>query len=341
MNNKLQCIVTDGQGIDNLLLAEKPEPPALSDNDVLIEVKAVSLNYRDLLVAKGLYGGAYDPPIIACSDMSGTVLETGSNVTNLKPGDKVINSSFHTWLSGKMNSEKIRKFVGGLGVDGVLIKKLVYPASALVKMPEYMSFEEGSTLTIAGLTAWAAVMTHGKVQPDEWLLVHGTGGVSIFAAQIAINAGAKVIMTTSNETKGKLVKEKLGIKHIINYKNEDWPRQVREITDGAGVDVVVDIAGGETLARSIKACNYSARIGVIGILDDTYSKFKLFDVITKQISLRGIFMESTEELNTLARFCEKNQLQPWIDKVFPFDKTVEAYKYLESQKHIGKVLIGL
>ncbi len=255
MNNKLQCIVTDGQGIDNLALAEKPEPAALSDNDVLVEVKAVSLNYRDLLVAKGLYGGAYDPPIIACSDMSGTVLETGSNLTNLKPGDKVINSPFRSWLSGKMNSEKIRKFVGGLGVDGVLIEKLVYPAPALVKMPEHMSFEEGSTLTIAGLTAWAAVMTHGKVQPGEWVLVHGTGGVSIFGAQLAKMAGAKVILTTSSEQKAELVKEKLGIKHIINYKNEEWPKQVRDITDGAGVDAVVEIAGGETLARSIQACN--------------------------------------------------------------------------------------
>jgi len=273
--------------------------------------------------------------------MAGTILETGSKVTSLKPGDKVINSPFHTWLSGKMTSRTIRTFVGGLGVDGVLIEKLVYPASALVKMPEHLSFEEGSTLTIAGLTAWSAVMTHGKVQPGEWVLVHGTGGVSIFGAQIAINAGAKVVMTTSNETKGKLVKEKLGINHIINYKNEDWPKQVRDITDGAGVDVVVEIAGGQTLARSIKACNYSARIGIIGILDDTYSKFKLFDVITKQITLQGIFMESTEELNALARFCEKNQLQPWIDKLFPLEKTIEAYKYLESQKHIGKVVIEL
>ena len=341
MNNKLQCIVTDGQGIDNLKLVEKPEAAALSDSDVLVEVKAVSLNYRDLLVAKGVYGGAYDPPIIACSDMSGTVLEVGKKVTSLRAADKVINSPFRSWLTGKMDSRIIRTFVGGLGVDGVLIKKLVYPASALVKMPEHLSFEEGSTLTIAGLTAWAAVMTHGKVQPGEWVLVHGTGGVSIFGAQIAKEAGAKVILTTSSDQKAELVKEKLGIKHIVDYRNEDWPKQVREITDGAGVDVVVEIAGGATLARSIKACNYSARIGIIGILDDTYSKFKLFDVITKQISLRGMFMESTEELNRLARFCEKHQLQPWIDKVFPFDKTIEAYKYLESQKHIGKVVIGL
>jgi len=337
----IKSFVTDGKGINNLALVEKPEPSSLSDNEVFIEVKAVSLNYRDLLVAKGLYGGACEPPIIACSDMSGTVLEAGSTVTNLKPGDKVINSPFRSWLSGKMDSQKIRTFVGGLGVDGVLIEKLVYPASALVKMPEHMSFEEGSTLTIAGLTAWSAVMTYGKVQPGEWVLVHGTGGVSIFAAQIAKNAGARVILTTSSDPKAERVKEKLGVKYIIDYRSEDWPRQVYDITDGAGVDVVVEIAGGETLARSIKACNYSARIGIIGILDDTYSKFKLFDVITKQITLQGIFMESTEELNALARFCEKKQLHPWIDKLFPFDKTVEAYKYLESQKHIGKVVIGL
>lgn len=184
-------------------------------------------------------------------------------------------------------------------------------------------------------------MTHGEVQPGEWVLVHGTGGVSIFGAQIAKNAGARVILTTSSDQKAELVKEKLGIKHIVDYRLEDWPEQVRDITDGAGVDVVVEIAGGETLARSIAACNYSARIGVIGILDDTFGKFKLFDVIRKQITLRGIFMESTEELNALARFCEKHQLSPWIDKLFSFDKTIEAYKYLESQKHIGKVLIGL
>ena len=341
MNNKLQCIVTDGQGLDNLKLVEKPEAAVLSDNDVLVEVKAVSLNYRDLLVAKGLYGGAYEPPIIACSDMSGIVLETASTVTDLKPGDKVINSPFRSWLSGKMNSQKIRTFVGGLDVNGVLIEKLIYPASALVKIPEHMSFEEGSTLTIAGLTAWAAVMTHGKVHPGEWLLVHGTGGVSIFGAQIAKKAGAKVILTTSSDQKGELVKEKLGIKHIVDYRNKDWPKQVLDITDGAGVDVVVEIAGGDTLARSIRACNYSARIGIIGILDDIYSKIKLFDVIVKQITLRGIFMESTEELNRLAKFSEKHQLHPWIDKVFTLEKTVEAYKYLESQKHIGKVLIGL
>ncbi len=158
---------------------------------------------------------------------------------------------------------------------------------------------------------------------------------------IAKKAGAKVILTTSSDQKGELVKEKLGIKHIVDYRNKDWPKQVLDITDGAGVDVVVEIAGGDTLARSIRACNYSARIGIIGILDDTYSKFKLFDVIVKQITLRGIFMESTEELNRLARFSEKNQLHPWIDKVFTLEKTVEAYKYLESQKHIGKVLIGL
>lgn len=337
----VKSFVTDGRGIDNLALVEKPEAAALSDNDVLVEVKAVSLNYRDLLVAKGVYGGAYDPPIIACSDMSGTVLEVGKKVTSLRAADKVINSPFRSWLSGKMDSQKTRTFVGGPGVDGVLTRKLIYPASALVKIPEHMSFEEGSTLTIAGLTAWAAVITHGKVQPGEWVLVHGTGGVSIFGAQLAKMAGAKVILTTSSDKKAKLVKEKLGVEHIIDYRNEDWPKQVLDITDGAGVDVVVEIAGGETLARSIKACNYSARIGIIGILDDIYSKIKLADVFRKQITLRGIFMESTAELNALARFSEKHQLQPWIDKVFIFDKTIEAYKYLESQKHIGKVLIGL
>jgi NADPH:quinone reductase-like Zn-dependent oxidoreductase len=273
--------------------------------------------------------------------MAGVVLKTAADVKSFRIGDKVVNHPFRHWPAGKMNSNWIHTMVGGISVDGVLIEKLVYPAEALVKMPVHMTFEEGSTLTIAGLTAWAAVVTHGKTQPGEWVLVHGTGGVSIFAAQIAKLIGANVILTSSKEEKAQLVKDRIGIDATVNYKNEDWPKQVREITSGNGVDVVVDTGGGDILTKSILAAGYSSRIALIGNIADRSTSFKLFDVIRRQITLRGIFMESCEELTAFATACEASKLHPWIDKVFPFDEALDAFRHLESQNHIGKVVIKL
>jgi NADPH:quinone reductase-like Zn-dependent oxidoreductase len=273
--------------------------------------------------------------------MAGVVLKTAADVTAFKIGDKVVNHPFRHWPAGKMNSHWIHTMVGGIGVDGVLIEQLVYPTEALVKMPVHMSFEEGSTLTIAGLTAWAAVVTHGKTKPGEWVLVHGTGGVAILAAQIAKLLNAKVILTSSKEEKAQLVKARIGIEATVNYKNEDWPKQVRDITGGNGADVVVDTAGGEVLTKSIMAAGYSSRIAIIGNIADRSTSFKLFDVVRRQITLRGIFMESCEELTAFAAACEASKLHPWIDKVFSFDEAVDAFKHLESQKHIGKVVIKL
>lgn len=334
-----RCLLTDGRSLDSLKFGERELPKELSPGEVQVEVRSVSLNYRDLMVARGEYGGQYDPPIIAGTDMSGVINKVAEDVKIFKVGDKVINHPFRCWPSGKMDSKRIRTMIGGLGVDGVLAEHLNYPAEALVKLPSHMSFEEGSTLPIAGLTAWAAVVTYGKTQPGEWVLVHGTGGVSIFAVQIAKSIGARVILTSSKEDKARLVKDKIGIEATVNYKNDDWPKQVREITGGNGVDVVVDTAGGDILTKSISAAGYSSRIAVVGNIADKFASFKLFDVVRRQITLRGIFMESCEELKVFADACEASKLHPWIDKVFSFDDAAEAFRHLESQKHIGKVVI--
>ena len=336
-----KCILTDCRGIDRLQFSERPAPNELKSGEVLVEVHAVSLNYRDLMVARGDYGGVNEPPIIAGTDFAGAVIKTAADVKTHKVGDKVLNHPFRFWPAGKLNSNWIRTMIGGLGVDGILTEHLVYPAEALVRMPSHMSFEEASTLPIAGLTAWAAVVTHGKTQPGEWVLTHGTGGVSIFAAQIAKSIGAKVIMSTSKEEKIKEVKKRIEIDAFVNYNTEDWPKQVREITGGNGVDVVIDTAGGDVLTKSILAAGYSSRIAIIGNIADRQTGFKLFDVVRRQISLRGIFMESCQELQSFARACETIKLKPCIDKAFPFEKSVDAYRHLDSQKHIGKVVIRL
>ncbi len=328
-------------GQDGLCHADIPEPDDPGSNEVLIEVKAVSLNYRDLLVARGKYGKAPPEPFIAGSDMAGTVLKVGCDVTRFREGTAVLNAPFKHWPAGKINGDWMQSLIGGAGVNGILAERVCFPADALVPMPSHFSFHEGATLPIAGLTAWAGVMTHGQVKPGERVLLHGTGGVSIFAAQIARIAGAQVIMTTSSEEKAEVVKERFGVSETFDYRDESWPKQVRAYTDGRGVDLVVDVAGGQTFTQSLKACALNARISLIGILDGYESVLNPFDIIGRQIQIRGIYMESAQELAALARACEIAQLKPCIDRVFSLDHTLEAYEYLESQQHIGKIVIGM
>lgn len=335
----MRCFLTDSKGLDSIKLSERPSPTVRNDLDVLVQVKACSLNYRDLMIAKGEYGPAKDQAFIPLSDMSGVVLEIGKGVSELKKGDRVLNSPFRHYPAGKLKSSWARTFIGGMGVDGVLTEEIVYPADALIKIPSHLDFPEASTLTIAGLTAWSAVITHGKTKPGEWVLLQGTGGVSLFAAQLAHAIGAKTIMTTSSEEKAKFVKEKFGVNATVNYKEADWPQKVVDVTQGCGVDVVVDVAGGETLALSLKTCNYGARVAVIGVLSGQQTTIQIRDLLKHHVQMKGIFMESTEELRAFVKAMDALKIKPQVDKIFPFEKALEAYKYFESQKHVGKVVI--
>lgn len=335
----MKYYLVNGNGIDTLQLVEKPSPGNLGENDALVEAKAWSLNYRDLLVAKGEYGKKETNAFIPLSDMAGVVKAVGQNVTELKPGDRVLNAPFRRYPAGNMCSSWARTFVGAMGVDGVLAEQVIYPADSLVKIPEHLDFKEAATFTIAGLTAWSAVMTHGKTLPGEWVLMHGTGGVSIFAAQLAKAIGAKTIMTTSSKEKAEYVKKNFGISATVDYRDSDWTDQVKAITQGNGVDVIVDVAGGDILAQSLRICNYGARVGVVGVLSGQDSNIHVRDLLYRQIQVRGIFMDSTEQLRALMRAAAALNLKPAIDKVFPFEQVKEAYYYLEAQKHIGKVVI--
>lgn len=335
--------LVDGKGIDSIRLAEKSAPANLNDNDVLVDAKAWSLNYRDLMIAKGQYQykTQSQTPCIPLSDMAGIVKAVGKNVTEFKPGDRVLNAPFRHYPAGKMRSNWARTFIGGMGIDGVLAEQIVYPTDSLVKIPTHLDFAEAATFAIAGLTAWAAIVTHGRTQPGEWVLLQGTGGVSIFAAQLAKAMGARTIMTTSSPEKAEFVKKHFGIDATVNYRDGNWAAQVKELTEGVGVDVVVDVAGGEILSQSLHICNYGARVGVIGILSGTDSNIHIRDLLSHQVQIRGIFMESTEELRALMRAVDYLKLKPCIDKAFPFDQAKEAYHYLESQKHVGKVVINI
>lgn len=339
----MKYYLVDGKGIDTLQLSEKPLTINLCDDEVLVDAKAWSLNYRDLMVAKGQYQYKNQEykPFIPLSDMAGIVKAVGKHVTELKPGDRVLNAPFRHYPAGTLSSSWARTFVGGTGVDGVLAEQVIYPADSLVKIPDHLDFKEASTFTIAGLTAWSAIVTHGKTLPGEWVLLQGTGGVSIFAAQLAKAMGARTIMTTSSKEKAEFVKKTFGVTATVNYQDSNWTDQVKEITQGAGVDVIVDVAGGDVLAQSLRICNYGARVGVIGILSGTDSNIHIRDLLSHQVQIRGIFMESTAELRRLMRAVDTLKLKPAIDKTFPFLQAKDAYHHLESQQHIGKVVITL
>ncbi len=336
----MKCLITDSQEIDSLKIEERPAPGTPGACEVLVEVKAVSLNYRDILAASGQYGAKPALPFIVGSDMAGKVLEVGKEVSDLKPGDRVLNAPFKFWPAGKLKSSWAKTFIGANGVDGVLCQQVLYPASSLVKVPEHLSYVEASTLPIAGLTAWSAVVTHGHTRPGDWILLQGTGGVSIFAAQIAEKLGARTIMTTSNAEKSRLVKEKFGVHATLDYRDAGWAEKVRALAEGQGVHLVVEVAG-DSLAESIRSCRSYGRVALIGILGGAESNVNVVDIFRRQITVRGIYMESAQELQDLARAMEAWGLKPCVDKVFSFEESKDAYKYVKAQKHIGKVVVSL
>lgn len=326
---------------NQLCSADLPEPGDPGPGEALVRVRAVSLNYRDLMVARGRYGKPCEGRFIAGSDMAGDVLKTGTGVSGIRPGDRVVNAPFLRWPAGRLTPDRMKTLVGAGGVDGVLCEQVLYPTDALVSMPSHFSFHEGATLPIAGLTAWASVVSQGHLKAGEWVLLHGTGGVSVFVAQIAKLTGAQALLTTSSEEKARRMKDEFGVHEAFDYRDEGWPDQVRSFTGGAGVDLVVDVAGGQTLSRSLKACALHARISLVGILDGFETRLNPFDIIGRQIQVRGIYTSSTEDLRDLARACESSGLRPCIDRVFPFDEVPAAYDYLESQRHIGKIVCAL
>lgn len=327
---------------DNLLRpADLPEPDEPGPGEALVRVRSVSLNYRDLLVARGRYGKPFEGTFVAGSDMAGEVLKTGSDVKDLRPGDRVVNAPFLRWPAGRLTPDRMKTLVGAGGVDGVLCEEVLYPADALVPMPSHFSYHEGATLPIAGLTAWASVVSQGHLRAGEWVLLHGTGGVSVFAAQLAQIMGARALLTTSSEEKAGRMKEEFGVLETFDYRDEGWPEQVRSFTGGAGVDLVVDVAGGQTFAKSLKACALHARVSLVGILDGFETRLNPFDIIGRQIQVRGIYTSSTDDLHDMVRACEASKLRPCIDRVFSFDEVPAAYDYLESQRHLGKIVCAL
>jgi NADPH:quinone reductase-like Zn-dependent oxidoreductase len=325
-------------GIDALRLSERREPTP-RHGQAVVKVKAVSLNYRDLLVVKGAYSRNLPSPLVPCSDCSGEVVAVGGGVSRVSVGDRVAAIFMQTWLEGALTEQKAKSALGG-AIDGVLAEYIALDADGLVRIPDHLSYEEAATLPCAAVTAWHALVTEGRVKAGDAVLVLGTGGVSIFALQFAGLLGARVLVTSSSDA--KLVRARqLGASDTINYRTvPEWDERVRELTGGVGVDHVVEVGGAGTLSRSLRAVKTGGTISFIGVLAGQ-ADVSLLPIIMKQIRLQGIYVGSREMFEAMNRAIALHAVKPVIDRVFPFEQAREALAYLERGAHLGKVCIRL
>ena len=326
-------------GVDAMMLVEKPVP-APGPGQVLVKLKAVTINYRDLLTVKGGYGSRQKFPLVPLSDGAGVVESVGAGVTSFKVGDRVTGSFFEGWLGGEPSEEKMRSNLGG-ALDGVLCEYRVWPAAALVRTPDHLGDAEAASLPCAGLTAWSAVIKLGNIRSGQTVLTQGTGGVSIFALQFAKMSGARVIATSSSEAKIERLKA-LGADFTLNYKNTpDWGKKARELT-GQGVDLVVEVGGVGTLNESIRATRIGGSIAFIGVLaGPPLSDLRLPLMVMQQQRLQGVTVGSVEDLQALADAITVNGMKPVIDRTFRFDQAKEAFTHMATGAHFGKVAIEI
>jgi len=319
------------------------DTPRPGPGQVLIEMKAWSLNYRDLSMPRGGYPGndkvLRAPPFVPVSDGAGEVLEVGKGVTGFAPGDRVVTSFFQSWVDGELTAEGKKSALGG-ALDGVLAERVVLDQEGCVAAPPSLSFEQAATLPCAGVTAWAALTGAGS-RAGQNLLLLGTGGVSIFGLQLAKAMGVRVIITSSSSEKLERARA-LGAKETINYVDRpDWDARVLELTAGVGVDHVLEVGGAGTLERSLRACRISGTVSLVGLLSGAPEQNPSpMDVMFKRLTLRGIYVGSRRMLEELCRAVEVNGLFPVIDRVFPFDEVQESFRYLKSGRHFGKVVIS-
>ncbi len=328
--------IHEANGPGSLTLDDLPEPEA-APGQVVVRVRATSLNYRDLLVIKGLYSRNLPLPLVPLSDGAGEVAAVGPGVTRFQPGDRVAGCFFSRWDDGQLIDRAAKSALGG-AVDGMLAERVALPESGLVKVPDHLTDEEASTLPCAALTAWHALMEGGGLKAGQSVLVQGTGGVSLFALQFARMAGARVIATSSSDAKLARVRE-LGASDGINYKTTpDWDVAARNLTEGQGVDHIVEVGGAGTLPRSMKAVRLGGHIALIGVLTGG-GQVDPMPLLMKNIRLQGIYVGSRAMFENMNRAIALHKLKPVIDRVFPFDQAVAAYQHLESGTHFGKVVI--
>jgi NADPH:quinone reductase-like Zn-dependent oxidoreductase len=337
MENKMKAWQLKDFGLHNLKLGEAPTPEPLP-GELLVKVGAVSLNFRDKAIVDGIYEPHLVPEdLIPVSDAAGTVVAVGDGVTRFKVGDRVNSHLYSRWLDGAPGPDE-PAYCFGMPLAGGLADYMIIHQDSAVRAPAGMSDEEASTLPIAALTAWYSLMDVGHLQPGQTVLVQGTGGVSIFAAQIAAAHGARVIATSSSDANLAKVKA-LGVSDGVNYRTyPDWEKKVLELTGGKGVDVTIDVAGGDGLNKSVLATKAAGVIAQVGFLTGQTTQLQLMPLIFRQTTIRGIAVAPRTSFDRMNPFLDQHGIRPVIDKVYAFDEAIQAYEHL-ARGPFGKVVI--
>jgi len=323
------------EGFDALTIVER-KAKDVGPDDVRVRVRAVSLNFRDLMVARRAQ--TMKAPIVPASDGAGEVIAVGSAVTRLAVGDRVAASFFPTWVDGDLSDAHHAAALGGQ-VDGMLAEEVVLPERAWVRVPAHLSFEEAATLPCAGVTAYNALFEAATLRAGDTVLVQGTGGVSIYALQLAKVAGARVIVTSQSAEKRAKAKA-LGADHVIDYKETPaWGEVARAWTGGRGVDVAVEVGGPGTFDQSVASLRYGGTMSLLGVLTGTKGEVNTYAIFHKAIRVAGVYVGSVAMFEGLNRAMAASAIKPIVDRAFAFDQAKEAYAYLASAKHFGKVVI--
>lgn len=321
---------------------ERPVLPAseIPNDSVLVRVRAVSLNYRDIVAWRNLAGRNVDGKV-PVSDGAGEVVACGAGVRDLKPGDRVAACFFQSWMNGPFDLSYHKSDLGGT-IDGMLQEYRCLNAQGLVKFPEHLNYEQAATLPCAAVTAWSALLVRGDLQRGESILCMGTGGVSLFALQFGHAMGCNIFVTSSSDEKLRRAVA-LGATHTINYKSEpNWSETVWKLSEGHGIDHIVEVGGPGTLEHSLKCVAPGGQIAWIGVLTGFGApSTSLFPLMARNARLDGIYVGSREQFQRMNAFLARENIVPVIDRVFEFSESEKAFAYLESGQHFGKVVIRL
>jgi NADPH:quinone reductase-like Zn-dependent oxidoreductase len=305
---------------------------------VLVKLKAASLNYRDLMTVRGVYGAAQRYPMVPLSDGCGEIVEVGASVKRVKAGDRVATLFFQNWMGGGPSLEGLSTALGG-ALDGCFQDYIVLSENGVSKVPSHLSDFEVATLPCAALTAWRALVVEGRLMAGETVVAQGTGGVSIFALQLAKAHGAQVIITSSSAEKLARAKT-LGADHLVNYKERpEWSKAVREITGGRGADHIVEVGGAGTVGESLKAVRIGGHVSIIGVLTGFSEKIEIAHILGGNARVQGITVGSRESFEQMCRAIALHKIKPVIDRVFPFAAAQDALGYMAGQQHFGKIVI--
>ncbi len=333
----MRAIELNAFGTKNLTLVEREKIPP-QNHEIQIQMKAASLNYRDLLMVRGEYNPRQALPLIPLSDGVGIVQKVGARVTRFKVGDRVCPIFAQGWHSGTPSKIKTKRTLGG-PVDGTLQEFMTLCEEDAVLAPEGLTDGQAACLPCAGVTAWSALVTHGQIKAGDSVLVQGTGGVSMFAMHYALAAGARVIMTSSSDEKLERVRQ-AGVEHTINYRTDaNWGKTAKKMAGGDGVDHVVEVGGASTLKSSLQAVRPGGSVYLIGVLSGTAQELNLLPILMQNVRVQGILVGHRESFEDMNRAITQHHIRPEISHVFPWTQAEDAFEVMASGSHFGKIVL--